>query len=80
MFTRKSRSNAPAASVVLRDDLQALEATLLSILDVVGPTEAWQHFQPHAEIVRERAGGYWPVVEDAMQEMLARHGVSRTVG
>lgn len=80
MFTWKSRSNVPAASVVLQDDLQALEAMLLSILDIVGPSEARQYFQLHADIVRERAGSYWPVVEDAMQEMLARHGVSRPGG
>ena len=80
MFTWKSRSTAPAESVVLQDDLQALEAMLLSILDIVRPTEAWQHFQLHADIVRERAGSYWPVVEEAMQEMLARHGVARPGG
>lgn len=80
MFTSKSRSKAPAASVVLQDDLQALEVMLLSILDIVGPSEARQHFQLHADIVRERAGSYWPVVEDAMQEMLARHCVSRSGG
>jgi hypothetical protein len=80
MFTWKTRSNTPAESVVLQDDLEALEAMLLSILDIVRPTEAWQHFQLHADIVRERAGSYWPVVEEAMQEMLARHGVARPGG
>ena len=80
MFARRSRSNPPAASVVLQDDLQALESMLRSILDIVGPSEAWQHFELHADIVRERAGSYWPVVEDEMREMLARHGVSRPGG
>jgi len=80
MFTWKTRSNTQAESVVLQDDLEALETMLLSILDIVRPSEAWQHFQLHADIVRERAGSYWPVVEEAMQEMLARHGVARPGG
>ncbi|MBF6025221.1 hypothetical protein [Lysobacter niastensis] len=76
LFAWKARHER-TASTVLEDDLKVLEEMLESILDIVQPDEAMQHFAPHADVVRQRAGSFWPVAEDAIQAMLARRGVAR---
>ena len=77
MFMTKSQRAQRAISVTLASDLEALEDTLRSILQVVGPKDVWQVFQPHAERVVERAGGLGPVAEEEIDRMLEIHGVPR---
>lgn len=79
MFMTKAQRAQRAIGVTLADDLEALEDTLRSILQVVEPKDAWQLFQPHAERVVERAGGLGPIAEEEIERMLGTHGVTRWV-
>ncbi|MDR7135307.1 hypothetical protein J2X06_002516 [Lysobacter niastensis] len=78
MFASKSQRVRKTIGITLAGDLEALDGTIRAILNTVPPCDAWLYLQPHTDRVLERAGGLWPLAEEEIAEMLAKHGVTRS--